>query len=36
MAPLISNNQHSFRPKMSISTNILLFQEKILYYINYY
>jgi len=30
MSPYICKNQHGFRPKMSSSTNILLFQSKIL------
>jgi len=34
MVFLISHNQHGFRPKMSISTNILLFQEKMLLALN--
>lgn len=30
MSPYISKNQHDFTPKMLISTNLLLFQSKIL------
>jgi len=34
MTPFISNHQRGFRPKMSISTNILLFQKIILLALN--
>jgi hypothetical protein len=34
VSPFICNNQHGFRPKMSISTNILLYQSKILKALN--
>jgi hypothetical protein len=34
VSPLICKNQHGFRPKMSISTNILLYQSKILRALN--
>lgn len=34
MFSFICNNQHGFRHKMSISTNILLFQRKILSALN--
>jgi len=34
MTPLISNYQHGFRPIMSISTNVLLFQKKIISALN--
>lgn len=34
VSPLICKNQHGFRPKMSIFTNILLYQSKILKALN--
>jgi len=33
-SPLICDNQHGFRPKMSISTIILLYQSKIFQALN--
>lgn len=34
MSPFICKNQHGFRPKMSISTNILFYKTKILSTLN--
>lgn len=34
VSPLICNSHHGFLPKMSISTNIILYQSKILQFLN--